>query len=197
MSGMGGMNEYLEVPMSGMNEYLEVPMSGMGAMVEEAFAGGGSGGVGEYLEVPMGAMVEEAYAGMGQDNGPTVAAVEQSIQTRPLMPGFRQAVAKMVRERIAAGQPLNDAFYSKLGKAAASLARKKFSQRVRQVSGRPGHLPVEPWKAPLLRSSAPMYRRPVAPAATGRTPGVAEPIPTHGPKGNQGIFSDVDSDGIF
>jgi hypothetical protein len=200
--GSGGVSEYLEVPMS---EYLEVPMSGMGAQVEEAYAGMGAmveeayAGTGEYLEVPMsgmGAMVEEAYAGMGQE--PSVAAVEQSIRTRPLMPGFKQAVAKMVRERIAAGLPLDDAFYSKLGRAAAGLARKKFAQRVRQVSGRPGHLPMEPWKAPLLRTSAPMYRRPVADPRPGRVPGAAEPIPTHGPKGgDEGIFTSGEEEGIF
>jgi hypothetical protein len=171
-----GMNEYLEVPMSEylevpMSEYLEVPMS-------------------EYLEVPMGASVEEAYAGMGQ----TPAAVESSIRNRPLMPGFKGAVQKMVQQRIASGKPIDQAFYRNLGQAAAKLARKKFDQRVRQVGGRPAGLPKEPWKAPLLRRSAPMYKRPVADPQMA--PGSAERIPTRGP-GNQGIFSDEDNDGIF
>jgi hypothetical protein len=171
-----GMNEYLEVPMSEylevpMSEYLEVPMS-------------------EYLEVPMGAYAEEAYAGMGQV---TPAAVESSIRNRPLMPGFKGAVQKMVQQRIASGKPIDQAFYRNLGQAAAKLARKKFDQRVRQVSGTPANVPREPWKAPLLRTSAPMYRRQVADPRM--SPGSAEPIPASGP-GGEGIFAN-DDEGIF
>jgi hypothetical protein len=212
----GGQGEYLEVPMG---EYLQVPMGGLGqgtpveaayagmgqgTPVEAAYAGGHGvgeylqvpmGGMAEYLQVPMGATVEEAYAGMGQDDGATAAQVEQSLQNHPLMPGFRGAVQQMVRKRIAAGQPLDDAFYGKVGRAAAQLARKKFQERVSLVSGRPHDIATEPWKAPLLRSSAPMYKRPIEDPRM--IPGVAEPIATHGPVGNQGIFTDVDDDGIF
>jgi len=225
MSGMGaqveeayaGMNEYLEVPMSEylevpMSEYLEVPMSGMGASVEEAYAGMGAqveeayAGMNEYLEVPMseylevpmsgmGAQVEEAYAGMG---AVSPAGIAQSMANRPLMPGFREAVQALVRKRIAQGKPLDDAFYQNLGRSASALARKKFDQRVAQASGRPHDIPKEPWKAPLLRNSAPMYRRPVPPAAAARVPGAAEPIPTHGPQSPQGgIFVGDEGDGIF
>ena len=193
-----GMGEYLEVPMgapveeaySGMSEYLEVPM---GASVEEAYAGMDEYlevPMGEYLEVPMGASVEEAYAGMGQ----SPAAVESSIRNRPLMPGFKAAVQKLVRQRIASGKPINEAFYRSLGQAASKLARKRFNQRVRQVAGKPAHLPREPWKAPLLRKSAPMYKRPVADPRMA--PGSAAQIPASGP-GSQGIFADEENDGIF
>jgi hypothetical protein len=206
----GGQGEYLEVPMG---EYLQVPM---GATVEEAYAGMGQGtqveaayaggrGVGEYLEVPMGeylqvpmgAMVEEAYAGMGSENGngATAEQVEQSLRNHPLMPGFRQAVQQMVRKRIAEGQPLDEAFYGQVGRAAASLARKKFDQRVRLASGKPHDIVTEPWKAPLLRSSAPMYKRNISDPSM--VPGIAEPIAARGPVGNHGIFSEEDDDGIF
>jgi hypothetical protein len=96
-----GTGEYLSTPMgamveeayAGTGEYLDVPMgeylsSPMGATVEEAYAG-----TGEYLSTSMGATVEEAYAGMGA--APS-AQIEQSLRNRPLMPGFRQAVQKMV-----------------------------------------------------------------------------------------------------
>jgi len=216
-----GTGEYLEVPMggNGVGEYLEVPqMGGMGAsveaayagmgrpaMVEEAYAGAGEYlevpmGTGEYLEVPMGGMgasVEAAYAGMGQANGgeATATQVEESLRNHPLMPGFRGAVQAMVRKRIASGQPLDNEFYGKVGRAAASLARKKFQQRVQAVGGQLQDLPVEPWRSPVLRSSAPMYTKPVGDPAL--VPGAAESIPGVGPQGNQGIFSDTDDDGIF
>jgi len=204
----GGQGEYLEVPMG---EYLQTPMGatveeayagmGQGTPIEAAYAGGGGVGeylqtpMGEYLQTPMGATVEEAYAGMGADNGATAAQVEQSLRNHPLMPGFRSAVQQMVRKRVAAGQPLDDAFYGQVGRAAAQLARKKFQERVGLVSGKPQDIVTEPWKAPLLRSSAPMYKRNIPDPSM--VPGVAEPIATHGPVGNQGIFSDEDDDGIF
>jgi len=191
--GRGGMLEYLQVPMSGMNEYLEVPMGGMGAQVEEAYAG-----MNEYLEVPMSGMneyLEVPMSGMGQDNGASAAAVEASIQNRPLMPGFRQAVQRLVRERIASGQPMDNAFYSKLGRAAANLARKKFGQRAALATGRPQDIPVEPWKAPLLRNSAPMYTKPVPMPSPQMVPGSAEPIPTSGQDLSDGIFAN--GSGIF
>jgi hypothetical protein len=188
--GSGGVGEYLETPMG---EYLETPM---GAEVEEAFAGmgeyletplSGMGGMGEYLETPMGAMVEEAYAGMGQDNG-FMQEFESSLASQPLMPGFRSAVQQLVRKRVAAGQPLDDAFYSKLGRAAAQLARKKFRRRVAQVQGRPIDLPVTQPRPRLTRRGAPMYKRPVAPPPVGRVPGAAEPIAAADTAGGEGIF---------
>lgn len=203
-----GTGEYLDVPMgamveeayAGTGEYLDVPMGEymsvpMGAMVEEAYAGTGEYldvPMGEYLDVPMGAMVEEAYAGMGQASA---AQLEQSIRNRPLMPGFRNAVQKMVRKRIAQGQPINDEFYGKVGKAAAAMARKKFQERAALVSGKPQDLVKEPWKAPLLRSSAPTYKKPIPTRAM--VPGKAEPIAKRGPIGYEGIFQDSDTDGIF
>jgi hypothetical protein len=194
--GSGGVGEYLETPMG---EYLETPM---GAMVEEAYAGMNEyleTPMGEYLETPMGAMVEEAYAGMGAQveaayaglgqasgNGNGWAAFEQSIQANPLMPGFRSAVQSLVRKRIAAGQPLDDAFYAKLGRASAQLAKQKFQQRVQQVQGRPTDLPVERWKAPLLRTSAPTYKKNIGDPSM--TPGWPERIPAAGPQAGEGIF---------
>ena len=222
LSGMGAQVE--EAFAGGTGEYMSVPlggMGGMGAQVEQAFAGtqyaygsapgrssrlgeylevplGGMGEYGEYLSVPMGGMgaqVEQAYAGMGQDDGATAAQVEQSLQNNPLMPGFREAVQQMVRKRIAAGQPLDEAFYAKVGSAASSLARRKFDQRVAQVGGNPQDIATEPWKAPLLRSSAPTYMRPVGDPRM--IPGNAGQIASQGSSGNQGIFSDTDDDGIF
>jgi hypothetical protein len=199
--GSGGVGEYLETPMG---EYLETPMgeyleTPMGAFVEQATAGMGVNveaayaGMGEYLETPMGAFVEQAYAGMGQANGNgngngngNWAAFEQSIQQNPLMPGFRAAVQSLVRKRIAAGQPLDDAFYAKLGKASADLAKAKFQQRVQQVSGKPTDLPTESWKAPLLRSSAPTYKRNIGDPRM--TPGWPEKIGAPKQEPGEGIF---------
>jgi hypothetical protein len=203
--GSGGVGEYLETPMG---EYLETPMgamveeatAGMGAQVEAAYAGMDEyleTPMGEYLETPMGAMVEEAYAGMGADNGNGWGAFEQSIQANPLMPGFRSAVQSLVRKRIAAGRPLDDAFYAKLGRASAQLAKQKFQQRVQQVQGRPTDLPVERWKAPLLRTSAPTYKKNIGDPSV--TPGWPERIPASGPAGGEGIFFGVGAkdDGVL
>jgi len=218
-SGLDGTGTPVEEAYAGMSEYLEVPMgayaeqayAGMGANIEEAYAGMSEYlevpmseylevPMSEYLEVPMGAYAEQAYAGMGfspaqigQGNGTTPAAVEASIRNRPLMPGFKGAVQKMVQQRIASGKPINETFYRNLGQAAAKLARKKFDQRVQQVAGKPAGIATEPWKAPLLRNSAPMYRRRVADPAMA--PGTAEPIPAQGP-GGEGIFAN-DDEGIF
>jgi hypothetical protein len=195
-----GTGEYLSTPMgamveeayAGTGEYLDVPMgeylsSPMGATVEEAYAG-----TGEYLSTSMGATVEEAYAGMGA--APS-AQIEQSLRNRPLMPGFRQAVQKMVRKRVAQGKPINDAFYGKVGKAAAAMARKKFQERAALVAGKPQSIAREPWKAPLLRSSAPTYKRNIGDPSM--VPGVAEPIAKSGPAEYEGVFQDSDTDGIF
>jgi hypothetical protein len=189
-----GTGEYLEVPMGSAGEYLEVPLgaeveeaaAGFGAEVEEAAAGTGEylevpmGSTGEYLEVPLGAEVEEAAAGLGQSN---VSA---------LMPGFRGAVQDIVRKRIASGLPLDQAFYEKLGRASGRLATKKFQ---RQFSGQSSPLAVAPRKAPLLRKSAPTYKRPVLDPRM--TPGSAEQIPTSGEKEFSGIFEGKTDEGIF
>jgi hypothetical protein len=178
----GGMGANVEEAFAGMGEYLETPM---GATVEEAFAGG----MGEYLETPMGAMVEEAYAGLGADNGNGVAQeVASSIANQPLMPGFRTAVQNLVRRRVASGQPLDNAFYAKLGRAAADLARKKFRRRVAQVQGKAIDLPMTRPRPRLTRKGAPMYKRPVGMPPTGQVPGAAEPIPEVGEAGGEGIF---------
>jgi hypothetical protein len=202
-----GTGEYLETPLG---EYLETPL-GMGqTRVEEAFAGMGEyleTPLGEYLETPlgMGAEVEEAFAGMGQANAGNGGwgAFEQSLQQAPLMPGFRNAVQTLVRKRVAAGLPLDDAFYSKLGRASAQLARRKFEQRARAVGRRGGDLPVAAPKSPLLRSSAPMYTQPVVDPT--KVPGQAGGIPAAAGAGAEvgGIFSggstwdDDGGDGIF
>jgi hypothetical protein len=186
--GSGGVGEYLETPMGGVGEYLETPM---GAEVEEAFAGGTGEyidtGTGEYLETPMGGF-EEAYGGMGQNNG-FMEEFQSSVANQPLMPGFRSAVQRLVRKRVAAGQPLDDAFYSKLGRAAAQLARKKFRRRVAQVQGKAIDLPVTQPRPRLTRKGAPMYIRPVGSPPVGRVPGAAEPIPSKGAVDEDGIFA--------
>jgi hypothetical protein len=190
-----GVGEYLETPLG---EYLETPL-GMGAEVEEAFAG-----VGEYLETPLGQVpVEQAFAGMGQAAGNgNWGAFEQSLQNAPLMPGFRNAVQTLVRKRVAAGLPLNEAFYSKLGRASAQLAKRKFETRARAVGRRGGDLPVAPAKSPLLTSSAPMYTQPVVDPR--RVPGTAGGIPaaSGAPSEYSGLFmgpadADDGGDGIF
>jgi hypothetical protein len=175
--GSGGTGEYLETPMG---EYLETPM---GADVSEAYAG-----VGEYLETPMGAYVEEAYGTLGADDESVTQEVAQSIVDKPLMPGFRAAVQKVVRKRIAAGKPLDDSFYQKLGTASAALAKKKFRRRVAEVQGQPMDLPMTKPRGRLTRKGAVMYKRQVASAAPGRMPGAAEPIPGIENGDNEGIF---------
>jgi hypothetical protein len=197
-----GVGEYLETPLgeyleTPLGEYLETPL-GMGAEVEEAFAG-----VGEYLETPLGQVpVEQAFAGMGQANGNGWGAFEQSIQANPLMPGFRNAVQTLVRKRVAAGLPLDDAFYSKLGRASAQLAKRKFEQRARAVGRRGGDLPMTAPKSPVLRSSAPMWTKPVG--DPNRIPGTAGGIPAAAgaPSEYSGLFmgpaeQDDGGDGIF
>jgi hypothetical protein len=182
------LGEYLETPLG---EYLETPL-GMGAEVEEAFAGMGQ------------VRVEQAFAGMGAENGNGGwGAFEQSLAQNPLMPGFRTAVQALVRKRVAAGLPLDDAFYSKLGRASAQLARRKFEQRARAVGRRGGDLPMTTPKSPLLRTSAPMWKKPVG--DINRVPGTAGNIPAAAgmPAEVGGIFSggstwdDDGGDGIF
>jgi hypothetical protein len=205
-----GMGEYMKTPMG---EYVQTPM---GADVEEAFAGsGGMGeyfktamsganvqeaysGMGEYFKAPMGAYVEEAFAGgMGLSSGQIGAeAVEQSLQTQPLMPGFRAAVQKLVRDRIATGQPLDDAFYAKLGQASASMARRKFNQRVAQVAGQPQDIGVQEWKPPVTVASVPNFRTPIS--DPDLIPGRAEGIEDYEGKGeDEGIFTGGEDEGIF
>jgi hypothetical protein len=204
-----GMGEYMKAPMG---EYMETPM---GADVEEAFAGsGGMGeyfrtgvsgvnveeaysGMGEYFKAPMGAYVEEAFAGgMGFSQQQIGAeAVEQSLQTQPLMPGFRAAVQKLVRDRIATGQPLDEAFYAKLGQASASMARRKFNQRVAQVAGQPQDIGVQTWKPPVTTASVPNFRTPISDPSM--VPGRAESIEDYESKEDEGIFSDGEDNGIF
>ena len=206
-----GMGEYLKTPMG---EYLETPMGG--AMVEQAFAGsGGMGeyfktpmsgvnveeaysGMGEYFKAPMGAYVEEAFAGgMGftpQQIG--IESVEQSLQTQPLMPGFRAAVQKLVRDRISTGQPLDDAFYTKLGQASASLARRKFNQRVAQVSSQPQDIGTQAWLPPVTNAAVPNFRSPIS--DPDMVPGRAESIEDYEGKGeDEGIFTGGEDEGIF
>jgi hypothetical protein len=204
-----GMGEYMKTPMG---EYLQTPM---GADVEEAFAGSsGMGeyfktamsgvnveeaysGMGEYFKAPMGAYVEEAFAGgMGFSQQQIGAeAVEQSLQTQPLMPGFRAAVQKLVRERISAGQPLDEAFYAKLGQASASMARRKFNQRVAQVAGQPQDIGVQTWKPPVTTASVPNFRTPISDPSM--VPGRAESVEDYESKEDEGIFSDGEDNGIF
>ena len=209
-----GMGEYMKTPMSGVNveeaysgvgeyfktptgEYLETPMGGVN--VQQAYAG-----MGEYFKAPMGAYVEEAFAGgMGfsaaQIGAETpVAAVEQSLQTQPLMPGFRAAVQKLVRDRIAAGQPLDDAFYAKLGTASASLARRKFNQRVAQVSAQPQDIGTQAWLPPVTNQAVPNFRSPITDPSM--VPGNAEAIEDVEGNGGEGIFDGFQEgtdEGIF
>jgi len=197
-----GMGEYIRTPMGGVNvqeafsggvgeyfkspvgEYLETPMGS--AMVEQAYAG-----MGEYFKVPMGAMVEEAFSGMGFSPEQVGGSSSQA-----LMPGFRAAVQKLVRDRIASGQPMDDAFYTKLGQAAASLARKKFDQRMVQASGQVQDIDVQAWKSPVTRQSVPNFRSPITDPAL--TPGEAEEIEDYEGKGeDEGIFSGGEDEGIF
>jgi hypothetical protein len=153
--------------------------------------------MGEYFKAPMGAYVEEAFAGgMGFSQQQIGAeAVEQSLQTQPLMPGFRAAVQKLVRERISAGQPLDEAFYAKLGQASASMARRKFNQRVAQVAGQPQDIGVQTWKPPVTTASVPNFRVPVSDPSM--VPGRAESIEDYESKEDEGIFSDGEDNGIF
>jgi hypothetical protein len=203
------MGEYLETPMGsdvaeafagagGMGEYFKAPMSGVN--VEEAYSG-----MGEYFKAPMGAYVEEAFAGgMGfsaaQIGAETpAAAVEQSLQTQPLMPGFRGAVQKLVRERIAAGQPLDDAFYAKLGQASASLARRKFNQRVAQVAGQPQSIGVQTVLPPVTTQAVPNFRTAIS--EPDQIPGRAEGVEDFdNAGGDEGIFTGFQEgteEGIF
>jgi hypothetical protein len=187
-----GTGEYLEVPLSaeveeaaaGTGEYLETPL---GAEVEEAFAG-----IGEYLETPLGAEVEEAFAGgMGQyQHVPGLGQVNSGNKLNQLLPGARQAIQRIVRKRLATGLPLNQAFYTKLGQAAAKLSAARGLR-----GGKPGVLPMAPAKSPVLRSSAPTYVKQVLDPKD--TPGSAEPISSGVEKEFSGIFEGNNSDGIF
>jgi hypothetical protein len=144
----------------------------------------------------MGANVREAYAGMGAD--------DTGAGQGPMLPGFRQAVQSLVRERIASGKPMDDEFYRQLGEAAANIARKRFSQQVAQTQGILPDVAMAPAKSPLLRSSAPTYQKPIGEAA--HTPGSDGSIPTTGEDSDGpefgGIFeggsvADGDDEGIF
>jgi hypothetical protein len=192
-----GMGEYMKTPMSGVNvqeafsggvgeyfkspvgEYLETPMGS--TMVEQAYAG-----MGEYFKTPMGAVVEEAFAGMG------LSSAQVGASSQSLMPGFRAAVQKIVRDRIASGQPMDDAFYNKLGQAAASLASRKLGQRTGQVQD----IGVQAWKPPVTTAAVPNFTSPVTEPAM--TPGYAEDIEDYEGKGeDEGIFTGGEDEGIF
>jgi hypothetical protein len=183
----GGVGEYFKAPMG---EYLETPMGS--TMVEQAFAG--SAGMGEYFRSPMsGVNVQEAFSGMGL-SPEQVGAGNGNGQA--LMPGFRAAVQKLVRDRIASGQPMDDAFYTKLGQAAASLARKKFDQRAFQASGQVQDIEVQQWKSPVTQASVPNFRHAVT--TPNMTPGQAEEIEDYEGKGeDEGIFDGGEDEGIF
>jgi hypothetical protein len=196
---MSGTGEYLETPMGAVDVQQAYAGMGAGVPVEQAYAGMGEyfrspmNGMGEYFRAPMsgmGAYVEEAFAGMGQDP----AAIEQSLKAQPLMPGFRAAVQKLVRDRIAAGQPLDDAFYSKLGKAAASLASRKFQQRVTQLTS--SEVPTTEPRPMVTVDSVPNYRMPIG--EPGMVPGNPEDIEDYEGKGeDEGIFTGGEDEGIF
>lgn len=195
----GSMGEYFKAPMSGVNvqeafsggvgeyfkspvgEYMETPMGLGGTSVKQAYAG-----MGEYFKAPMGAYVEEAFAG-GMGFSP-----EQVGGGQALMPGFRAAVQKIVRDRIASGQPMDDAFYTKLGQAAASLARRKFDQ----ASGQVQDIGVQQWKSPVTQASVPNFTSPIT--DPDMTPGQAEEIEDYEGKGeDEGIFTGGEDEGIF
>ena len=185
MGYMGSLGSYQDEGIfdSGMGQYIPSPM---GADVEEAAAGFGAyetvpmgadveeaaAGLGAYLEVPLGADVEEAAAGFGSYERIPMGA-EEAPGAAPLVPGMENAVQSLVRKRIASGQPMDDAFYQKLGAAAAGVTRKHFQQR--QLAARGHKLQVAPRKPPVLRTSAPMYTKPVSDPSVAS--GEAERIP--------------------
>ena len=179
----GGVGEYFKSPVG---EYLETPMGlGSAGGVRQAYAG-----MGEYFKTPMGAYVEEAFAGGMGLSSAQVGGGNGNGQA--LMPGFRAAVQKLVRDRIASGQPMDDAFYTKLGQAAASLARRKFNQ----ASGQVEDIGVQTWKPPVTTAAVPNFTSPVTEPAM--TPGNAEDIEDYEGKGeDEGIFTGGEDEGIF
>jgi hypothetical protein len=203
-SGMSAMGAEVEEAFAGMGVYETTDLPTLGAEVEQAFAGGVGAyeevplgayeevPLGAYEEVPLGAMVEQAYAGMGTTEN-FWSEFQSSLDAQPLMPGFRSAVQNLVRKRIAAGQPLDDAFYQKLGQAAAQVAQRRFEGRARREMGAPG-MPPQTTRPlpPVTTMAAPKRMASVRPDV--RPPGGAGGIGMKVAPA-EGIF--VDGDGIF
>ena len=205
-SGMSAMGAEVEEAFSGMGAYETTNLPTLGAEVEQAFAGGVGayeqvplgGGVGAYEEVPLGAEVEEAFSGMGAAN-PNINSYwsdfQSSLDAQPLMPGFRAAVQNLVRKRIAAGQALDDAFYQKLGRAAAAVAQRRFEGRARRNAGAPGVAPQMARRLPPVTTmAAPRRMAPVQPdrRPAGGAGGIGMKVAPA-----SGIFVEGDNDGIF